>query len=62
MNLGYIKESIEIPWLYIRACLDCVIYVLHVLGHIQLAIKFNVMISSYHTNDNIYLQKSYVIL
>ena len=33
--------------LYIRARLDCVIYVLHVSGHVQLAIKFNLMISSY---------------
>ena len=33
--------------LHIRACLDCVIYVLHVLGHVQLVIKFNLMISSY---------------
>ena len=46
--------------LYIRVCLDCVIYVLHVLGHVQLAIKFNLMISSY--NDNIYLQEIDVIL
>ena len=33
--------------LYIRARLDFVIYVLHVLGHVQLAIKFNLMLSSY---------------
>ena len=30
---------------YIRVRLDCVIYVSHVLGHVQLAVKFNLMIS-----------------
>ena len=33
--------------LYIRACLDLLIYVLHVLGHVQLTIQFNLIISSY---------------
>ena len=33
--------------LYITARLVCVIYVLHRLGLVQFAIKFNVMISSY---------------
>ena len=42
--------------LHIGARLNCVIYVLHVLGH---AIKFNLMIS---TIDNIYLQEIDVIL
>ena len=46
--------------LYIRVCLDCVIFALHVLGHVQLAIKFNLMISLY--NDNIYLQEIDVFL
>ena len=46
--------------IYIRVCLDCVISALHVLGHVQLSIKFNLMISSY--NDNIYLQEIDVIL
>ena len=54
-----IPEDIECR-LYIRVCLDCVTYVLHVLGHVQLAIKFNLMISSY--NDKIYLQEIDVIL
>ena len=57
--LKLIPEDIECR-LHIRACLDCVIYVLHVLGHVQLAIKFILMISSY--NDNIYLQEIDVIL
>ena len=47
-----IPEDIECR-LHIRACLDYVIYVLHVF-------KFNLMTSSY--NENIYLQEIDVIL
>ena len=42
-----ILEDNECRLYIIRACLGCVIYVLHVLGHVQLAIKFDLMIASY---------------